>query len=68
MLQFAAETSQVHEFGYHRIERQTEKFFIVFFFFFSFQGGAKCHFKMGSQSPNLDLPRPTSIKWCFFEQ
>lgn len=27
-------TSQVHEFGYHRIERQTEKFF----FFFHFKG------------------------------
>lgn len=39
MLLFAAETSQVHEFGYHRIERQTEKFFIVlFFFFFHFKG------------------------------
>ena len=35
MSQFAAEISQVREVGYHRIERQTEKFF---FFFFNFKG------------------------------
>lgn len=34
MLQFAAETSKVCEVGYHRIERQIEKFF----FFFHFKG------------------------------
>lgn len=36
MSQFAAEISQVREVGFHRIERQTEKFF--FFFFFHFKG------------------------------